>query len=84
MTSERLDVRLGQEHRRKLRELAAEQCAPVSETVRRLIDSAYEEALRTRRKQAARELARLEIEDPPEPATLIHQLEEAYEPGGLP
>ena len=66
MPTERLD----QERRRKLRELAAEQGAPVSETVRRLIDSACEETLRGRRQRAAYELGRLEIEDVPDQATL--------------
>ncbi len=84
MTTERLDVRLDGERRRKLRQLAAEQGAPVSETVRRLIDRAYEDRLQVRRRQAAQELAQLEIEDVPDPLTLNRQLEGAYEPGGLP
>jgi hypothetical protein len=83
MTTERLDVRLDPEHRRKLRELAAEQGAPVSETVRRLIDEAYEETLKARRRRAAQVLVQLEIEDVPDPATVSRQLEGAYEPGGL-
>ena len=83
MTTERLDVRLDQERRRKLQELAAEQGAPVSDMVRQLIDRAYEDTLQARRRRAARELARLEIEDVPDPATLNLQLEGGYEPGGL-
>jgi hypothetical protein len=83
MVTERLDVRLDQERRRKLRELAAEQGAPVSEMVRRLIDRAYEETLVTRRTRAARELGRLEIEEVPNPETLRRQLEAAHESGGL-
>lgn len=83
MTVERLDVRLDQERRRKLRELAAEQDTPVSEMVRRLIDRAYEEIMVARRKRAAHELGRLQIEDVPDPDTLHHQLEAAHEPGGL-
>jgi hypothetical protein len=83
MTVERLDVRLDQERRRKLRELAAEQGAPVSEMVRRLIDRAYEDTLGARRKRAAQELGRLEIEDVPDPAILNRQLEATHEPGGL-
>ena len=39
--------------------------------------------MRDRRIQAAERLARLEIEDPPDPATLSRQLEAAHEPGGL-
>ncbi|MBI3977182.1 MAG: ribbon-helix-helix protein, CopG family [Chloroflexi bacterium] len=83
MPSERLDVRLDPEHLRKLRALAAEQGAPVSEAVRRLIDRAYEDTLKARRKRAAQELAELEIEDLPDPATLSQQLEGAHEPGGV-
>ena len=83
MTTERLDVRLDQERRRKLRELAAEQGAPVSEMVRRLIDRAYDEILKARRLRAARELGRLEIEDVPDPEALSRQLERAHEPDSL-
>ena len=83
MTVERLDVRLDQDRRRKLRELAAEQGAPVSEMVRCLIDRAYEDTLVARRKRAAEELGRLEIEDVPDPDALHRQLEVAHEPGGL-
>ena len=83
MTTERLDVRLDQERRRKLRELAAEQGAPVSELVRRLIDRAYEETLQARRRRAAQKLGQLEIEDVPDPEALSRQLEGTYEPGGF-
>ncbi|PKB80664.1 MAG: hypothetical protein BZY88_08450 [SAR202 cluster bacterium Io17-Chloro-G9] len=83
MTVERLDVRLDQARRRKLRELAKEQGTAVSELVRRLIDRAYEESLNARRKLAAQELGQMEIEGVPDPATLNRQLEGAHEPGGL-
>ena len=83
MATDRLDVRLDPEHRRKLRELASEESAPVSETVRRLIDRAYEAALKARRKRAAQLLAQLEIEDVPDSAILNRQLEGTYEPSGL-
>ena len=83
MATERLDVRLDQERRRKLRELAAEQGAPVSEMVRRLIDRAYEDTLQARRRRAAQELGRLEIEDVPDPETLSRQLEGTHDSGGL-
>lgn len=76
-------MRLDQERRRKLRELAAEQGTPVSETVRRLIDLAYEESLGAQRRRAAQELGLLEIEDVPDPKELNIQLEAAHEPGGL-
>ena len=43
----RLDVRLDSEHRRRLEELAQEKGEPISDVVRRLIDGAYEAILRT-------------------------------------
>ncbi len=84
MITERLDVRLDRERRRKRGELAAEQGAPISEMVRCLIDRAYEETLQARRKRAAEDLDRLEIADVPDPATLSRRLEGAHEPCGLP
>lgn len=83
MESERLDVRLDPERLRRLREMAATYGSPVSEVVRRLIDDAYEVALMERRRQAAREIGGLALEDVPDPATLSRQLEEAHEPGGV-
>ena len=79
----RLDVRLDAEHRRRLEELAGESGAPISEVVRRLIDVAYEDILRARRKQAIERLIELNVEDPPEPDTLSRELDAAHEPGGL-
>lgn len=84
MVTERLEVRLDRERRRKLSELAAAHGAPVSEVVRQMIDQAYEEALRLRRLHAARELARLAVEDVPDPETLSRQLEGTYEPADIP
>ena len=82
MTS-RLDVRLDFEHRRRLEELAQENGVPISEIVRRLIDGAYEDIVRTRRKQAIERLIGLNLEDPPDPDTLSRELEAAHEPGGI-
>ena len=83
MAIARLEVRLDQNHKRKLKEMADEQKTSVSEVVRRLIDEAYEEALTARRKRAVEEIAKLEIEDVPDPETVSPQLEAAHEPGGL-
>lgn len=83
MVTERLEVRLDRERRRKLSELAQGRGVPVSEAVRQMIDEAYKEALRERRLRAARELARLAVEDVPDPATLSRQLEGTYEPADL-
>ena len=66
MTS-RLDVRLDAVHRRRLEELAQEKGVAISDVVRRLIDGAYEDILRTRRKRAIERLIGLNVEDPPDP-----------------
>ena len=80
----RLDVRLDTERRRRLEELAAAKAKPISEVVRRLIDDAYEQGcLAERRRQAVERLIRLEVEDPPDAATLSRELEATHEPGGL-
>ena len=79
----RLDVRLDPEHRRRLEELAGESGVPISEVVRGLIDGAYEDVVRERRKQAIERLIGLNVEDPPDPDALSRELEAAHEPGGL-
>jgi hypothetical protein len=84
MATERLDVRLDHERRRKLAELAAARSSSVSEVVREMIDQAYEEGLRADRVRAARELAQLAVEDVPDPETLRRQLEGTYDSAHLP
>ena len=81
--AERLDVRLGAEHRRRLEELVGKRGVPISEVVRCLIDDAYEDIIQERRRSAVGRLTRLELEDVPDAATLSRELEEAHEPGGL-
>ncbi len=79
----RLEVRLDDERKQRLEKLGEAQGVPVSEVVRSLIDAAWEDAMRARRRAAVERMARLEVEDPPDPETLSRELEEAYEPGGL-
>ena len=79
----RLDVRLDAERRRRLEKLVEERGEPISKVVRRLIDDAYEVVLREQRREAVRRLVSLEVEDPPDAATLSRELEAAHEPGGL-
>ena len=79
----RLDVRLDDEHRRRLDEIVEERGLPISEVVRGLIDDAYEYVMRERRREAARRLVELAVEDPPDPAQLSRELEAAHEPGAL-
>ena len=81
--AERLDVRLGAEHRRRLEELVEERGVSISQVVRCLIDGAYGGIMQERRRQAVGRLVRLEVEDPPDAATLSRELEAAHEPGGL-
>ena len=79
----RLDVRLDDERRRRLEELVQDRGEPISDVVRCLIDDAYEDIMRERRKQAVERLTRLEVEDPPDAATLSRELEAAHDPSGL-
>ncbi len=79
----RLDVRLDAERRRRLDELVEERGVPISDVVRCLIDEAYEDIVRVRRKQAIERLIELNVEDPPDPETLSRELEAAHEPGGV-
>ena len=79
----RLDVRLDDEHRRRLEELVEERGVHISAVVRCLIDDAYEDTMRKRRRDAVERLVKLEVEDPPDAATLSRELEAAHEPGGL-
>ncbi len=79
----RLDVRLDSERRRRLEELVEDRGLPISDVVRHLIDDAYEDVMRERRTAAVTRLVRLEVEDPPDAATLSRELETAHEPGDL-
>lgn len=81
MGSDRYEIRLDSEHRRKLSELAAVRDAPASEVVREIIDEAYEDIIRVERVKAAGELAAMAVEDVPDPETVSRQLESAHDPG---
>jgi predicted transcriptional regulator len=74
----RLDVRLDEEHRRKLKELASARGVPVSHVVREMIDQAYEAAQQQARLAAAEELCGLEVADVPDPQTLKRTLDAAH------
>ncbi len=79
----RLSVRLNDEHRRRLDELAQEKGVTISDVVRRMIDATYEDMLRTRRQQAVERLIGLNLEDLPDPDTISRELEATHAPGGL-
>lgn len=78
MISERLDVRLDTEHRRRLDAIAAEQGVSVSEAVRNMIDRAYEQSRQAERLRVVQEMARLEVDDVPEPAELNRILDDTH------
>lgn len=71
-------MRLDEEVRRKLEEVAAAQETSVSGVVRNLIERSYMEEMTQRRRRAAEELGRLELEDVPEIETLKEQLDGAH------
>lgn len=79
MRTERLELRIDAEQRRRLRQLADAANASVSETVRMLIDEAYAERDRVVRRAAARDLAALQVEDVPEPGRLAAELAGTYD-----
>jgi predicted DNA-binding protein len=78
MESARLDVRLDQERRRKLKALAVARGVPVSQVVRELIDLAYEDVQHQARRRAAEALGRLEVSVVPEPQELSRRLDATH------
>ncbi len=79
--TERVEVRLDGDTRRKLREVASSRDVSVSEVVRELIERSYEAELVKSRTRTAEEFGRLELEDVPEMEILRRQLEEAHGSG---
>jgi predicted transcriptional regulator len=83
MTTLRVEIRLDPEQRRKLDDIAKRNQVSISDIVRRLIDQEYEEELRQRRIAAVERMARMEVEDVPDPEELSRQLDETYSVGDL-
>ena len=83
MVTERLEVRLDPEDRRKLEKLAEDEQRSLSETVRCLIDQAYQAYMLERRRAAVRRIATANVEFTPDPEELNRQLNEAHSPGDL-
>lgn len=79
MISERLEVRLDPDRKRKLAQLSEQRGAPVSEVVRALIDTAYEEVQAERRRQAVERIANANVEDVPDPEELNRQLDTTHD-----
>ncbi len=76
----RLEVRLDEKRRSQLEEIAGNRGASVSDVVRSLIDEAYEEISRERRRRAVERLINLNVEQMPDPEELARQLNDKYEP----
>ncbi len=74
MKEERLEVRLDEEHARKIAELREAYGTTASDTVRKAIDSAHAEWIEQRRREALeRILASEGVEDVPDIETLKRQ-----------
>jgi hypothetical protein len=78
--SDRLEIRLDAERRRKFDELAKNHHTSISDLVRALVDREYEAWLTTERTSAARAISDLSIEDVPDPESLSQELGQAYDP----
>ena len=78
MTTPSLNIHLDDEHRRKLVELSATRGSSIEDIIGELIDRAYDETDTARRLAIVEEIGGLNIEDPPDPATMSAQLAEAY------
>jgi len=79
----RLEVRLDEDHSRKLSEIVSRRGKPVSAWVKEVIDRTYEELAREERMRAVRRIVEAAVEDVPEPDALGPELEKAHEPSGL-
>lgn len=79
MKSRRLEVRLDEEHRRKLAQVAEASGVSASDAVRQLIDSSYEETQHVARLRAVAAIGRLQIEEVPDPETLNAQLDAVHD-----
>ncbi len=81
--SRRLDLRLDDERRSHLEEIAHARGEAISEVVRQLIDDAYEIIDRDRRLRAVERMAALSFPVPEEPDELSRILSDAHDPGQL-
>jgi hypothetical protein len=75
----RQDLRLDEDQRRMLEELAEQDRTTVSELMRRMIAAAYEQRRKARRLEAVERIAAMEIEEMPDPDELSRQIAAKYE-----
>ena len=80
----RVEVRMDEEHRQRLDDLAEEQNASISDVLRRLIDDAWEAKMLERRRELVREIASYQGEVPDDPQDLFRELESRFESDSLP
>ncbi len=79
MTTERLDIRLDPERRRKLRDIAERRKVSASRLMRDAIDLLYEAEMRAQRMAAVEAIGRMQIEDLPDPEELSRELDRTYD-----
>ncbi|MEA2642087.1 MAG: hypothetical protein QOF51_3481 [Chloroflexota bacterium] len=80
MVSQRLEVRLDEDHQKKLTQLVEWSKEPVAEIVREAIDDAYEKASYERRRAAVERLIRMESPgDALDPDELNRELDEMHD-----
>jgi hypothetical protein len=75
----RQDMRLDEAYGEMLERLAADERSTVSDVLRRMIASAYEEQRRVRRREAALRIGAMEIEEMPDPDELARQIAAKYD-----
>ena len=78
MTTERLEVRLDSELKKKLDQIAEIREETISDVVRQLIASAYEDAILERRLLAVQRIAEANVEEMPDPEELARQMNNKY------
>ena len=81
--ADRLAVRLDTERRSHLEEIARERGAPISEVIRQLIDDAYEEIDRARRRRAVEIMKSMSFDVPDDPQDIRRIIREARDIGPL-
>lgn len=80
MKYERIEIRLDEEHQRKIAELKAAYGTSASEILRRGIDAMYEETAKERRTAALERMLAIQLDDDvPDPEELSRQLDTAYD-----
>ena len=80
----RVEVRLDEEQRQHLEDIARKRDVTISEVVRGLINDAWEADQLEYRRQLVRKIASFHGEVPDDPQDLFRELESRYESDGLP